>query len=206
MPWYQTIGPSYIDEAFLRAHDADPNALLVLNEFGFETTDGFNEPQDKRAAALKVLDQLLGRGVPVHALGIQAHLDASYFPDQFDQKAYRQFLADVAARGLKILVTEMDVLDDTLPAAIGPRDAAVADVYRRYLDVVLDEPDVICFMTFGLSDRYTWLNEDFPRQDGVPRRPLPYDAQLRPTPALGALQTGLAQAAQRNLYWRPPRC
>jgi endo-1,4-beta-xylanase len=38
-PWYETIGPSYIEEAFHVAHDADPDATLLLNEFGFETDD-----------------------------------------------------------------------------------------------------------------------------------------------------------------------
>jgi len=206
VPWYQSIGPSYVAEAFQRAHAADPNALLVLNEYGFETTDGFTDPVDKRAATLTVLDQLLADKVPVHALGIQAHLDATYFPDKFNEKAYRQFLADVAGRGLRILVTEMDVLDDTLPPAAGPRDKAVANIYRRYLDVALDEPDVISLMTFGLSDRYTWLQEDYPRNDGAPRRPLPFDQKLKPKPALSALEGALSGAAQRNLYWKPPRC
>ena len=205
VPWFQTIGPGYVAEAFHRAHDADPNALLVLNDNGFETTDGLNDPADKRAATLRVLDQLLHAGVPVHALGVQAHLDASYL-DEFDQGAYRRFLADVANRGLKILITEMDVLDDTLPTAIGPRDAAVADIYRRYLDVALDEPAVVSLMTFGLSDRYTWLQEDYPRQDGAARRPLPFDNHLDPKPAYQALQQSLGRAPRRSLAWQLPRC
>ena len=153
---------------------------------------------------LKELDRLLGANVPVDALGVQAHLDASYF-DQFDAAAYRKFLSDVASRGLKILVTEMDVLDDTLPPAACPRDKAIADIYRRYLDAALAEPAVASVMTFGLSDRYTWLQEDYPRQDNAPRRPLPFDAKLKPKPAYAALAQGLAGAAQRTPWRRPPR-
>jgi endo-1,4-beta-xylanase len=61
-------------------------------------------------------------------------------------------------------------------------------------------------MTFGLSDRYTWLQEDYPREDKAPRRPLPYDEDLEPKPAYEALRAALRQAPVRDLYWQPPRC
>jgi endo-1,4-beta-xylanase len=57
-------------------------------------------------------------------------------------------------------------------------------------------------VTFGLSDRYTWLQEDYPREDGAPRRPLPYDDQLRPKPAYQALSAALDHAVARRPTWR----
>jgi endo-1,4-beta-xylanase len=205
-PWYDTIGPSYIAESYHRAHDADPNALLLYNEYGFETDQNGESAADKRGAVLDMLDGLLAKGVPVHALGVQAHLYAAHFADRFDAAAYQTFLSAVAGRGLKILITEMDVLDNGLPAAVGPRDAAVADAYRTYLDVALNEPAVISLTTFGLSDRYTWLDEDYPRHDGAPRRPLPFDDQMRPTDAFDALHRSLMSAPRRQPYRLPPRC
>ena len=205
VPWYETIGPSYVADAFHAARDADPEATLVLNDYGYETDDGFAMADDKRAATLRLLDELLDADVPVHALGVQAHLDGGDF-DDFDADAYRRFLADVADRDLAILITEMDVLDDGLPADTKVRDRVVADVVRRYLDVALDEPAVASLMTFGLSDRYTWLEEDFPRSDGAARRPLPFDRRLRPKPAVNALRTSLEGARTREPLWQPPRC
>jgi endo-1,4-beta-xylanase len=137
---------------------------------------------------------------------VQAHLQARNFVGEFDQDAYRTFLSEVTDRGLKILITEMDVLDDGLPAKIGVRDREIANVMRTYLDVALDEPAVASVITFGLSDRYTWLQEDFPRDDGAPRRPLPFDEQLKPKPAFGALNASLDAAEPRDSLWRPPRC
>jgi endo-1,4-beta-xylanase len=204
-PWYQTIGPSYIEESFHLAHESDPEATLVLNDFGYETDTGQALSIEKRAVTLKALDELLDAKVPVHALGIQAHLNAWNFAQEFDPKGYRRFLSDVADRGLKIVLTEMDVLDDGLPKRACLRDDGVADVMRRYLDVALDEPAVVSLMTFGLSDRYTWLEEDFPRDDGAPRRPLAFDDELRPTPAYDALKDGLEHAATREVFWKPPR-
>lgn len=206
VPWYLTIGSGYVAEAFRLAHEADPDAHLVLNEFGYETDDSFALAADKRTATLRVLDELLRANIPVHGLGIQAHLHADNLADSFDPDGYRRFLAEVADRGLEILVTELDVLDDGLPADVEARDRAVADALRRYLDVTLDEPAVVSVMTFGLSDRYTWLQEDFPRDDGAPRRPLPFDERLRPKPAYHALKGALEAAPTREPLWVPPRC
>jgi endo-1,4-beta-xylanase len=198
VPWYATIGPEYVARSFRIAHAEDPDAVLVLNEFGFETGP---EAAARRAAFLRVLDFLLDQGVPVHAAGIQAHLNWQGFARQFKENAYRRFLADVADRGVTIMITEMDVLDDGLEADIAARDAGVADVYRRYLDVALDEPAVKVVMTFGLSDRYTWLQEDTPREDGAPRRPLPFDENMRPKPAYHALRRAFANAPCRGRLW-----
>jgi endo-1,4-beta-xylanase len=206
VPWYSTIGPSYVAESFRAAHEADPDALLVLNDFGYETDDAYTQAAGKRGATLAFLSELLEAGVPVHALGVQAHLRGGTFAADFDPDAYRRFLSDVAGLGLRILITELDVLDDGLPAEITARDRAVADVYRTYLDVALQEPAVASLTTFGLSDRYTWLQEDYPRQDGAPRRPLPFDHDLRPKPAFHALSTALEGARPRDALWVPPRC
>jgi endo-1,4-beta-xylanase len=199
VPWHEAIGPSYIAEAFELAHDEDPGAVLILNEFGFETVNEFGDrPEDRQQATLQVLDALLADGVPVHALGVQAHLLADRFATRFNPQRYKRFLAQVADRGVAILITELDVLDDGLPADIAVRDQAIADVYRRYLDAALDETAVKAVLAFGLSDRHTWLEEDFPREDGAPRRPLPYDADLAPKPAYHALGAALRNAPCRQ--------
>jgi endo-1,4-beta-xylanase len=206
VPWYQTIGRSYVAEAFRLAHANDPDAVLVLNEFGFETVNEFGDrPEDKRRAALQVIDELLADDVPVHAFGVQAHLLADRFAQRFDPRGYRRFLSEVADRGLEILITELDVLDDGLPADRRIRDRGVADIYRRYLDAALAEPAVKCLITFGLSDRYTWLQEDMPREDGAPRRPLPFDQQMRAKRAFFALRDSLVDARWRRPLFVPPR-
>lgn len=204
-PWLTTIGPSVVPEAFEAAHSLDPDATLVLNEFGFETDSEWDSAADRRRNALIVLDGLLDAGAPVHALGVQAHLDAHEFSEQFDADAYREFLGEVADRGLGIIISELDVLDDGVTADPAERDQVIADAYARYLKVALDEPAVFSVMTFGLTDRYTWLQEDYPRDDGVPRRPLPFDADLQRKPAYYAIHAALGAAPEREPVWVPPR-
>jgi hypothetical protein len=76
---------------------------------------------------------------------------------------------------------------------IAVRDHGVADVYRRYLGT-LDHRAVKALISFGLSDRYTWLQEDLPREDGAARRPLPFDEDLQPKPPYRALSHSLKSA------------
>jgi endo-1,4-beta-xylanase len=206
VPWYNTIGPGYVAEAFHQAHEQDPHAMLLLNEFGFDTVNQYgDQPVPRQKATLEVLDNLLKNDVPVHGLGIQAHLIATDYAHRFHAKEFRQFLREVADRGLKILITEMDVLDDGLPPNIKIRDRGVADVYRRFLDTALDEPAVISVIQYGLSDRWTEENDDNPRSDGVSRRPCPFDTNLKPKPAFYAIDEALERAPKRHARWVPPK-
>jgi endo-1,4-beta-xylanase len=206
VPWYETIGPEYISEMFALAEEVDPLATRVLNEFGFETVNEFGDsPYDRQKATLQVIDMLTRRGTKPQALGIQAHLLADRFAERFHPGRYQRFLREVTDRGLDILITEMDVLDEGLPKNVERRDRMVASVYRRYLDAALDNERVRAVLNFGLSDKYTWLDEDYPRDDGAHRRPLPFDRNMNKKPAFGTIRASLIDADPRDLRWRVPR-
>ena len=191
------MGPDYIDHAFRSARAADPQALLVYNDHSLDMDSSDHE--QRRNALLRLLDQLAGNRTPIDAIGLQSHLrlDGS----SFDQKRYRDFLRQIAARNLHILITELDVFD--LEAASDPqvRDRDVADMYSRFLDAALDEPAVIAVVNWGLSDKYTWLspayNPRYVRADGQPSRPLPFDANFKSKPAFIAIADALRRAPHR---------
>jgi len=195
MPWLEFFGPDYIDLAFRVAAEADPQALLVYNDYGLD----YDRPADeaRRTDLLRLLERLKSRGTPIHALGIQAHLTAS--ETRFNPKKLRDFLSNVAALGLKIMITEMDVIDQELPLNVVVRDRIVARVYEDYLSVALDEPAMIALVTWGLSDRYTWLSWFRPRYDGSQVRPLPLDANLKPKLAWNAIARVLDKAPMREV-------
>lgn len=203
VPWYDTIGRSYVHESFRIAEEQDPDALRIINEFGFETVNEWGDrPEPRRRAYLKAIDRLLDQGVPVQAVGIQGHLLADDFGRRFDENGYRAFLREFADRDLPVLITELDVLDEGLPKDPRKRDRMVADVYRRYLDVTLDANIVKAVVAFGLTDRYTWLDEDQPRDDGSHRRPLAFNRKLEPKPAYYAISHAFRHAPERKPLWK----
>jgi endo-1,4-beta-xylanase len=162
----------------------------VINEYGLEGDDA--KTQRKRQAFLTLLRQLRERGVPLHAVGLQAHLYANGSgPTTF--RTLPTFLRELAALDLDILVTELDVNDRELPAAIPERDRAVAAVYGAFLEAVVPESRLKLITTWGLSDRTTWLNAFMPRADGLPQRPLPFDDNNQPKAASAAIQAALKQ-------------
>ena len=193
--WLQTLGPDYIADAFTAAHQADPNALLVYNDYGIESDLPYQ--QQKRSAVLGLLKNLKRHNVPIDALGIQAHLsDPTALP--FNPVVFDRFLSDVQDLGLKILITELDVTDKNLPADIGTRDSIVAHVMSDFLKVVLRQPGVITLNVWGLSDRHTWITHLAPRTDGLPVRSTLFDQNMNKKAAYWAVKAALDDAANRR--------
>jgi endo-1,4-beta-xylanase len=191
-PWLRFIGPDYIEAAFHAAHEADPAAALYYNENWLEPeTDACER---KRRAVLTFLKGMKKKGVPIHGLGIQSHLFAEA---NVTGPNFRRFLDEVADLGLAIAVSELDVRDKNLPGNPETRDRLVAEQYYKYLSFVLKCKAVKTVLTWGLSDRYTWIARSQGRADGLPVRPLPYDANLEPLEARWAVQRAMEQAPAR---------
>ena len=193
------IGPAYLDLAYRAARAADPGARLVLNEYDVEYDTPLHDA--KRAAVLRVVERMKAAGTPLDAVGIQGHLSVGRYP--FSPVKLRRFLAALAGMGLQLQVTELDVTDELAPADIAERDRLVADEYARFLDVALAERAVKLVVTWGLSDRHSWIvrhetNTMKWRTDGTAERPLPFDAALRRKPAWYALASAFAGAPHRD--------
>jgi len=196
----ETLGPEYLDLAYRTARDADPNARLVVNEYDVELDAP--EQEARRIALLHLLEGMRRSGTPVDAVGIQAHLTAAGGPP-FSASLLRRFLADIASLGLTIQITELDVTDEKVPADVTVRDNLVADTYRRFLNAALDEPAVKMVVTWGLSDRHSWIvrRETYQakwRIDDAASRPLPFDAELEAKPAFDAIAGAFAHAPERK--------
>ena len=192
-PWLRALGPSYLDIAFNATAAADPNALRVINEYGVDY--GIDWQLRKRDQLLALCANLLHRKVPLQAVGLQAHLDAGQIA--IDQKGLARFVADIASLGLKVIVTEFDIRDQSLPASIPARDTAIAAHGRAWLDAVLPNPAVLGVLSWGISDRASWLNTKFPRADGLKQRPLPLDEDLNRKKLWSAMAASFDAAAPR---------
>jgi endo-1,4-beta-xylanase len=173
--WLRLAGEEYIELAFKTAREADPQALLTYNDYGIEAETHTGE--QKRAAVLELLRRMLARRAPVDAVGVQSHISAG--GDGRYGAGLMRFIAEVRELGLQVFITEMDVNDRALAPDVAVRDAAVAAAYRRYADLVLNDAAVKMVLTWGITDRYTWLNQEGGRTDGKPERPLLFDAAGR---------------------------
>src|SRR5207248_1109519 len=77
-----------------------------------------------RKGLLQLVDELKHAGVPLHAVGLQSHLQPRY---PHDPGRFAEFLHALAERGVDIYLTEFDVRDDTFPDDIAARDAMIAE-------------------------------------------------------------------------------
>lgn len=192
-PWLALLGPGYIETALRAAAQADPSAMLVWNETWIEEDTSLVE--SKRQSFLQHLGGLKKRNVPIHGIGIQSHLMGDQ--NNIGGANFQRFLHEISEMNLKILITEMDIRDFKLPADSRERDRIVSEKYAQYLSSVLQHKSVIAVLTWGLSDRYTWIAKTNPRSDGAAVRPLPFDENLSPKPAFYAIAKAFEETQRR---------
>lgn len=196
-PWFELIGPEYLDLAFRTARQADPKAKLTYNEYGIEDESESNAR--KREATLALLRRFKASNVPIDALGIQSHIKAG--ASQTFGKGLRNLISGAQSMGLEVYLTELDVNDDAVEDSDrAARDRIIADVYRDYLSVALESTAVKAVLTWGLTDAHTWLNGIKSHREKQPdrrQRPLPFDADYKPTPAFFAIRNAFDKARPR---------
>jgi endo-1,4-beta-xylanase len=181
--WQQRLGESHIALALRTAARVDPQAQLVINEYDIE----FVGPRfrRKREAFLRLLRDLKLRNVPLHAVGLQGHLRAEI---PIDKEGLSAFIAECQTMGLQVLVTELDVVDEKLPGPPEVRDILAASRVYDFLDAVRAGSPIDSILTWGITDRYTWVPLYFKRADGLENRPLPLDRDYRPKPMLRVIE------------------
>jgi endo-1,4-beta-xylanase len=193
-PFLRRLGPDYIGRAFTIAAEADPNIQGFYNEYGLYHNDSTD--QARRTAVLALLGRLKRDGVPVYGLGIQGHLAMGR---PFDATVFTGFLRQVAALGLKILITELDIDDRSLTQTVSERDRLVGERATQFLSAALSERAVEGVITWGLSDKYSWLNNStyHKRSDGTMNRCLPYDENFQTKPFWYSLYYAFRSAPTR---------
>jgi endo-1,4-beta-xylanase len=71
--WRQIIGPDFVAKAFQYAHEADPKAILRLNDYGLENPA-------KRQKFITLVKQLQAEKVPISAIGTLSVMPISVSP------------------------------------------------------------------------------------------------------------------------------
>lgn len=175
--WQQRLGEAHFALALRTAARVDPDAQLVINEYDIEFVG--DRYRRRREALLRLIRDLKLRNVPLHGVGLQGHLRGDL---AIDREGVAAFTAECRAMGLAVLVTELDVIDDKLPGPPDVRDILVAAKAYEFLDAVRAGSPIDSILTWGITDRHTWVPTYFRRGDGLPNRPLPLDAAYRVKP------------------------
>lgn len=172
--WYDHLGASFVDDAFRCAHEADPDAILYYNDWGAE---GMGPKSDFVYGLVKGLKS---RGVPIHGVGLQCHFSLADYPGK---AAIQQNIDRLAAAGLEIYITELDVKIEG-----GVTDAKLrqqAAIYRDMIDLCLGNASCKSFTLWGFNDAQSWLAEK--------EAPTIMNRDYSPKPAFYALKEVLAR-------------
>ena len=114
-PWLQIIGKEYIEMAFRFAHEADPDAVLLYNDFSMAH-------KEKAQFVADMVREIKAKGVPIHEVGFQAHWHLEY-PTMEELQESIDIITDA---GVKVSLTELDI--GVLPVAT---DHQGADIQQR---------------------------------------------------------------------------
>jgi endo-1,4-beta-xylanase len=178
--WTRNLGvDQHMVLAFHHAKEADPDAVLFINDYHLE-----NIPQ-KRATFLRTVERLLKAGAPIGGVGTQSHLDL----DVTRPGACRAAIRDLAGFGLPIHVSELDISLGERPFLARTPDLLnrQADLARELAQAYMDLPrnQRFAFTVWGLRDSDSWLRGSSGQRPND--QPLPLDPAGRPKPMFQAL-------------------
>jgi endo-1,4-beta-xylanase len=173
--WY-LAGSDYIDKAFQAARAADPNVKLFYNDYGGEGQTG------KADAIYNLVKGMKDRGIPIDGVGFQMHIDIYNNPLNHGFEANIKRFTDL---GLEVHITEMDVRVP-IPATQSNLDLQ-ARIYHDIMAASLRNPTVTAFLTWGFTDKHTWIDSFFPGFG----EPLYFDKNYRKKPAYYGVQSAL---------------
>jgi len=180
-PFYNVLGPEYLDIAFKAARQYAPNAKLFLNDYSTADTN-------RLACLVKVVGDLKSRGVPIDGVGHEMHNAINY-----PSPAAMANAIDTMAKNFPGIDQQVTELDESVYNAgdhsnygnnIPPSVLAEQGwLYKAYFDLFrtkAQDHELGAVTIWGMADDDTWL-DSFPvsRTD----YPLPFDMKLQAKPA-----------------------
>ncbi|OGK36251.1 hypothetical protein A3A93_05895 [Candidatus Roizmanbacteria bacterium RIFCSPLOWO2_01_FULL_38_12] len=176
--WQDKLGdPSqWVLEMFRTAYQTDPNAKLILNDFGIEIPGTRWWNGEKEPKFFRIVKQIHDEGMPVEA-GFQLHLHLSDFsdPTKFKQliENYRTQLKKYISAGIKVNITEFDLSPEGVDLNMQPE--LKAKITKSILEASFEE---------GVED-FTFFGTP-----GEKNQPM-FDSFQNPTPSYFAANTAI---------------
>jgi endo-1,4-beta-xylanase len=187
---FASLGPTFIDDAFRAAHDADPNAVLFYNDYEIEGPNA-----KKTEGAYKLVKRLKDAGVPIGGVGFQMHVDPRHWPTA---EEIRQNFERFAALGVIIEITEMDVPVGAMSGSMEEKLAKQKAITKDIVAVCTSIPQCTGITIWGFTDAHSWLNDEqwgLKLRGPMPHYPLPFDQDYRPKPMFYGILDGFSGSA-----------
>ena len=199
--FYKFLGENYIEKAFKLAHDADPNADLIYNDYNLYK-------KQKRDGVVRLVQKMQSKGIKIDGVGVQAHWSLNH--PSLDE--IEQIIIDISELEVDVMFTELDIsvlpspweqvgaevsqnfsrfegdskmnpYPEKLPKSI---EIKLAKRYKDIFELFIKHSDKISRVTFwGVMDKHSWLN-DWPIK-GRTNYPLLFDRKYQAKEAHQAL-------------------
>ncbi|MCZ0985026.1 non-reducing end alpha-L-arabinofuranosidase family hydrolase [Streptomyces diastatochromogenes] len=165
------LGDGFIEQAFRTARSADPSAKLCYNDYNIE-----NWTDAKTQGVYRMVRDFRSRGVPIDCVGFQSHFGSSGPPSSFQTT-----LANFAALGVDVQITELDIAQ------------ASPTAYANAVKACRNVPHCTGITVWGIRDSDSWRSGENPLLfDGSGNKKAAYGSVLS---ALGGTAAATAPAA-----------
>lgn len=165
--WYERCGEEFIDSAFVWAHQADPDAILYINDYNIGHWDSHYE-SGKTHAMYNLAKRLKEDGIPIHGVGMQMHTSINGLTVSSIEKTVREF----KKLGLKCIITELDMPggdpDNGVTSGI-VEQGTQATKYGGLAEIICRNENAPTMVVWGIADHKSWLS------DSEMRKPLMFD-------------------------------
>ena len=168
---YDVFGGRY-DDVFDWARESDPDAQLIINDYGVEEVNAKSDALLAEAIAMRE------RGVPVDGIGFQMHLDSD--PNFWSMRENFQRFADA---GFDLYITELDVSvvlrsDDNAPLT-EQENRLQRSIYEEVTRLALEQPAVVSLLMWDFADERSWLHPTTRDLGPIPAGTFSYPSPFR---------------------------
>lgn len=170
-------GTAYVEQTLRWASAANPATKLFYNDYNAEVINA------KSDAILAMATDFKNRGVPLHGIGFQMHVDLG-FDNAGTLQSFASNLQRFAALGLELHITELDIRVLSNDANTLSQQASL---YGKIVSACVQQPACKMVQTWGFTDKYSWIPDFFPGYGWA----LPFDDAYRKKPAYTAIYVAL---------------
>jgi endo-1,4-beta-xylanase len=185
--WKEIGGEAMVANCFRWAHEENPKAILVYNDYG-NTKDC-----PKSDAIRAMVKRLKTSGVPIHEVGIQCHERVDYMDDAYfksivvNMKKFKDI-------GVRVNFSEVDLrIDYKLDSfTLAQRFQKAGEVYYKLYKTALSYPDICNEITlWQFTGKKTWIY-DYCKCDHQ-YCPVPWGNNLEELPAVNRIKDALRE-------------